>query len=57
MKIHPRLGTGIVCVIYIVAFFVAIKILDIDFEKIKLFYYSSIVIIAFIASKFFEKKD
>lgn len=55
MKINPRLGTGIVCVIYIGIFFFITKILSIDFDQIEMYYYVSIVIIAFIAYTIFEK--
>ena len=55
MKINPRLGTGIICIIFIVVFFIVIKILSIDFEQIKLFYYGAIVIIAYTTYTIFDK--
>ena len=55
MKIHPRLGTGIVTIVYSVLFFLIMKIIDVDFEQVKILFYIFGGIIIIIAAIVFDR--
>lgn len=60
MKIHPRLGTGIVGIIYSVLFFLIIEIVGIDFEQVKILYFIIggiiAIIVAIVLDRLYNKK-